>query len=666
MYRYCLIAICLFTAVCGARGGDIVLVRGTVSTPDAAERSYAKTVTRHLSSWLDDAGVKHAVIDDEAVEARGLDGSDVVILGYNPLPPAGEMAALKRCVEGGGRLIVFYSASTRLAKLLGLELGPYTASETDPWSVIRFDPRAAPDHCPESVSQTSRNIRPAFPAARGSVVVARWERSSGRFPAEPAVVRSKGGFWISHVLLDDGDLENKKRMLLALVGACDFSVWRAAAKAYMAGAANIGDLRGLARVSRAVRSRAKGLPGERRAAAALSRALPLGDRMETLFKEGDYPGVVETAAALRRLLVEAYGYAQSSKPGEVRGVWDRSGTGLYPGDWDRTCRILADNGITDIFPNIVWPGAAHYASDVVPRSATFKTHGDQLAKCVEAAHRRGLKVHAWKVSWNLAGASPQFVNSMKKAGRLQVSDKGKTVNWLCPSSEENLKFEKDSVREIVRKYRVDGLHLDYIRFPDSHTCFCGRCREGFEKWSGRKVKDWPADALWGKRRRPYRRWRASLITRLVRDVSAVARRASGDIKVSAAVYGKYPLCVDSIGQDWGSWLAEGYADFVVPMNYTTDTGRFAGLARAQLDLPGARGRVFPGIGVRSAGSRLGPVEVIDQVVALRDEGAGGFVLFNLNRELAFEILPVLRSGLTAPAARKNSTPNAQQPTTNVQ
>jgi uncharacterized lipoprotein YddW (UPF0748 family) len=151
----------------------------------------------------------------------------------------------------------------------------------------------------------------------------------------------------------------------------------------------------------------------------------------------------------------------------------------------------------------------------------------------------------------------------------------------------------------------------------------------------------------GRLKKQFSRWRRDQITRLVRDVSALSRKLRPGIKVSAAVYGRYPLCAESVGQDWGEWLRKDYVDFVCPMNYTEDLKRFTALTRAQLLLPAARNRIYPGLGVTANESSLDPPQVIDQVRALRQAGAAGFVLFDLDGGLARETLPILRLGITA-------------------
>ena len=83
------------------------------------------------------------------------------------------------------------------------------------------------------------------------------------------------------------------------------------------------------------------------------------------------------------------------RAGEIRGVWDHFGRGLYEGDWPRTIATLKAAGISDIYVNVAGPGFAHYASNVLPRSKLFGRSGDQLAACISAAKGSGMRVHAW-------------------------------------------------------------------------------------------------------------------------------------------------------------------------------------------------------------------------------------------------------------------------------
>ena len=184
-------------------------------------------------------------------------------------------------------------------------------------------------------------------------------------------------------------------------------------------------------------------------------------------------------------------------PHEGRGVWCHSATLPFQGDWDRSVKLLADNGINKIFPLMRWAGSADYASDVLPRSAIFQKRGDQLEQCCAAAKKHGLEVHVWTVNFNLGPAPRKFIEDLRREGRTQVDVDGKPVNWLCPSNPANRKLESASMLEMVRKYPIDGLHFDYIRYPGRKSCYCDGCRRRFEADSGRPVADWPQDCYSG-------------------------------------------------------------------------------------------------------------------------------------------------------------------------
>jgi len=294
-----------------------------------------------------------------------------------------------------------------------------------------------------------------------------------------------------------------------------------------------------------------------------------------------------------------------------------------------------------------------YDSKVLPTSNSFRIYGDQLAKCVEAAHKNGIRIHVWKGCWRLDYAPETFVNKLKQENRLMVSDNGTTTSWLCPSNPDNLRMEKDAIREILKNYDVDGIQLDFIRFKDSRTCFCSGCKLRFEKDTGEKVRNWPIPFDNSEIRKQLNSWRRTQITRLVRDVRAIARSIKPSVKISAAVYANYPAVAESIGQDWGSWLQDDLVDFVCPMDYVQSNEQFATIIQKQLSLPSAAGKVYPGIGVTAAESRLTPLEAIEQIATAGRKGAAGFALFDLDRFMEHELLPLLR--LSATATRQTAT-----------
>ena len=360
-----------------------------------------------------------------------------------------------------------------------------------------------------------------------------------------------------------------------------------------------------------------------------------------------------TGVACLAVMVQAagcLGKGKTSHRGEFRAVWcNATGGGLERG-WQQTAQVLAENGFNGVIPNMSSAGSASYKSDLLPHASVVEKKGDQLRQCVEAAHKHGIEVHAWKVNWVLSGAPKSRRAAFRKEGRLQKSLTGKEVAWLCPSDPRNQKLELDAMLEVVRKYDVSGVHFDYIRYPNRKSCYCDHCRARFEKAIGRKVENWPQDAFQGPLKDAWTDWRCEQITRLVRKVSEEAHKLKPRIKVSAAVIKDFPACRESVGQDWVAWVRAGYLDFVCPMDYTNSDEDFRQLVASQVAHVNGHIPLYPGIGVSSSKSKLSPERVIGQIKITRECRADGFVIFSLRPPVAEKVLPACRVSATAEPA----------------
>lgn len=627
----------------------VAVLRGTASLPDPAERRFGESATRRIQGWMEDAGIPHLVADEK--DFRPDWPVRVAILGYNDILPDAVFRAVEAFVRGGGRLITCYSSDARLAGLMGFRLGEYRKLEGDArWTGFRFD-EAAGLHLPAIVGQQTSNVRPVTPARTDARIIASWEDDAGRAPPAPAWGMSDTGFWMTHVPSGD-DTEGKQLMFAAMVASLHPPAWPWVADILLADAGRIDSFDNVDDALAAIRAAvaAGGFADSSRILGLLDRVGAGHARATDAAAQRDWGAMLDASRAVRADLTEAYARIQRPKPGEIAGIWDHAGTGWYPGDWDRTCRILREHGLTHVFPNMLWAAQAHYPGTVLPVSYTARTHGDQIAACLRAARTHGLQVHVWKVCWNLEGADGNLRAELAKDGALQTTDDGKTLDWLNPAVDANAARELASIVEVAKTYPVDGIHLDYIRYPNGGSCFSPASRSAFERASGFRVDAWPGDVRnGGPRATEFREWRAAVITEFVRRVRREIDAVRPGIRLSAAVYANQPDCRLSIGQDWGLWLREGLVDFVVPMNYDENLQRFTARAQVHAALPGAGGRILQGIGATSGESRLLADQVIEQVLAARRSGAAGFVLFDLNPTVRDRILPALRLGLTAPS-----------------
>lgn len=513
----------------------------------AHEPGYYTSLANHVQRWLRQEQVAARVVTPREMPSALAKERLAFLVGFAS-PSAAEMKTLRDFRARGGRLVVFHSASPALADLMGVKPVGYAAAPyPGAYSRMDFAAGAVPG-APSTVLQTSGVLQRARPVAGRSRTVATWTDRAGRPTGEPAWLASDAGFWMTHVLLADGDEDRKARLLGALVGAVEPSAWSLAAH-------------------------------RRR--------------------------VSEQAAATR-----AFALKQTPRPGEIHAVWEHSGCGLYPGDWAKTMRVLKEARVTDLFVNVAGAAFAHYPSGVLPRSKTLEQEGDQLAACLAAARGTGIRVHAWTLCFSATRGSPATLADFQRRGWRLKTPKGALTDYLDPSNPQVRARILAALDEQQARYpSLAGIHLDFVRWGDAAA----------------KPKN-AADAV-------------------TRFVAEARRRVKRPRWLTAAVYGKYPACITTVGQDWLAWLDAGLVDYLVPMDYTDSNAKFAELLALQATPRSRARRMIAGIGVTANESRLDARRVIEQIALARQYGFAGVSLFDLDTTLEKAIFPYLRLGI---------------------
>jgi uncharacterized lipoprotein YddW (UPF0748 family) len=631
----------------GVLGVDatVAIVRGESVAQRAPEEArsveqFAEAIAQQLRA----VEVGCAVVSDLDLTAESLAQARLAILPHNPSLPDRAADELVKYVNRGGKLLAFYGVPEKLRPVLGVQGGKHVPAPSPGYfSTIRFATNALPG-APTVVTQQSWNIN-AFQAVPGaSRLLGEWHDAKGQPTGCAAVLGSTNGIVMTHVLLPD-DPGNKRRMLLAMVGCLAPEVWRQATEANIA---RIGAVAGFRSFDEAAAGIAKLNRGDSRVTESLASARALRASAMSLVSQGKLAEATEQAAVAGQQTMEAFCRAQQPLPGEFRAFWCHSAFGVEGLEWDEAIRRLATNGFTAVLPNMLWGGVAFYDSKVLPLAPDVAKRGDQVAKCVAACRRHGLQIHVWKVNWNLGYAGPkEFREKLRAEGRLQASSRGAEEPWLCPSHPDNQQLEIASMVELARDYDLDGIHFDYIRYPDGDHCFCPGCKQRFQQAAGVTVRNWPRDALAeGPIRQQWLDWRRGNITTVVKAVSEQARAVKPKIKLSAAVFSNWPADRDNVGQDWKLWCEKGYLDFVCPMDYTPSNRSFENMIIQQIEWAGQT-PCYPGIGASASSSRFGADRVIEQITLARQHNTHGFVIFNYGINECNDLLPMLGLGITA-------------------
>jgi uncharacterized lipoprotein YddW (UPF0748 family) len=178
------------------------------------------------------------------------------------------------------------------------------------------------------------------------------------------------------------------------------------------------------------------------------------------------------------------------------------------------------------------------------------------------------------------------------------------------------------VRELVGQYPLDGVHLDFVRYPGVDYDYSKAALESFRSARGGK-----GDLLGSALREPaaFAEHRRKVLTALVSRLSAVVRETRPGLVVSAAVV---PGDVESMsikGQAWREWLDRRILDVVCPMAYAEEERAYVQQVNQVLAARFGSGQsVWVGIGAW----RL-PIDiVVARVQTARRAGASGVAVFS--------------------------------------
>lgn len=148
----------------------------------------------------------------------------------------------------------------------------------------------------------------------------------------------------------------------------------------------------------------------------------------------------------------------------------------------------------------------------------------------------------------------------------------------------------ETVLDVVRHYGVDGIHLDYLRYPtgrqDGQPIAPGYNPIALQRYAaetGALGRPAPNDPRW-------QRWRADQPGQLVRRLYASALAVKPQLKISAAVPPEPAAAYAAALCDWPGWLRDHWLDAVAPMNFlpADQNAQFAQRVDQALDLAAGR------------------------------------------------------------------------------
>lgn len=205
---------------------------------------------------------------------------------------------------------------------------------------------------------------------------------------------------------------------------------------------------------------------------------------------------------------------------------------------------------TVIYPSAIepWDGCLSGRPGVSPGY-------DALQFAIDECHRRGMELHAWIVTMPLGKWDGLGCKQLRKKMQRNII-KIKGYGYMNPETQQTADYLARICAEVTRRYDIDGIHLDYIRYPEELP----------------KLKTMSHDE--GRRN----------ITRIVRAISQQVKCLKPWVKMSCSPVGKYYNtkrywshgwnAYETVCQDAVAWLRDGLMDELFPMMYFRDNNFF--------------------------------------------------------------------------------------------
>ena len=380
------------------------------------------------------------------------------------------------------------------------------------------------------------------------------------------------------------------------------------------------------------------------------------------------PRALPLACIVALLLIASPTAFRASAPEQTRALWVTRTTLTSPESIKQMVAAAESGGFNTLLVQVRGRGDAYYSGTLEPRAAELagRPSFDPLATVVAESHTAGIKVHAW-VAVNLVSSSVSLPASrdhviyrapewlmvprelaaeMKKIDLRSPAYIGRLARWTRAHSSivEGLytsplhaaaqDHTAAVIGEIAAKYPVDGIHLDYVRFPNEDFDYSPSALEQFRKaiaasLSEQEKREAAAREALDPAAYPNlfpERWsnfRRAQLTSMVIKIRTAVKTARPGTLVSAAVVPDAETAFASRMQDWRGWIDQSLLDVVCPMAYTADSEIFERQVAATISYAGSR-PVWAGIGAYQMPSS----QTLTHIAAARKLGAAGIILFS--------------------------------------
>lgn len=306
-------------------------------------------------------------------------------------------------------------------------------------------------------------------------------------------------------------------------------------------------------------------------------------------------------------------------PREVKNwLWARIDKNKSAAEYQKWFELLKSSGISGVM---------------------FEGYDEDLYRlCKEA----GLEAHYWKWTMNrreLLNVHPEWF-AVNRNGE-STHDKPAYVDYyrfLCPNQEGVAEYLADAYIKDANLPYVDGVHLDYVRFPDIvlpvslwknygieqtkelpeyDYCYCDVCRDKFKQQTGVD----PMDIKYPMENQSWINFRLDAISRVVDKITQAIKADNKNI--SGAVFPGPSMAKKMVRQDWGNWHLDAYFPMIYNGFYYEGPQWIGRSVKESVQTVNGKAKIYAGVMFPDIKNNF--EEVLDEAF---DNGASGVSFFD--------------------------------------
>jgi len=339
----------------------------------------------------------------------------------------------------------------------------------------------------------------------------------------------------------------------------------------------------------------------------------------------------------------------SAEKADKRGMWVVRYAMKDKYHINKIIDTAVNSNITDLYVQVRALGQTYYHSEKERPSDLFQPDIDPLQFIILKAKQHNIRIHAWINMFYIWSGndlpkdtshcyyllSKHILRFNQESIYTELKKQGIEGYFLDPTASETQKYLLEIISEIVKKYEISGIHLDYFRYPNVRYSFTPANRTEYRirnfidpiaiYTESEKYADEKNIPFFRVADKNYRSYLIDKLNNYLSEIYTMVKYINPTCEISVAVKPDPVIAKYRYFQNWQYWLENNYCDYVLLMNYRTDLNEFSMILEQDV-VTNLKSKIIVGISTYNQNENA----VLERIKKTQSANYAGFTLFSYN------------------------------------